>query len=145
MMGLSTNPNSKMNSGSENAENSKHKTPASTQRIYLLGCLPLEMFAPNEDGDLYDGTVNRKRAEEYAKRPLKNVEDAPPVIALLSPRSGLLRIHDGGHRITAARMRGDFELFALVGVRGVDLEKLKHSEQGDRDRLDRSERVRPRP
>jgi hypothetical protein len=82
--------------------------------VLRIGVLPLSMFKDNEEGDLYDGTVNRARAEEYRDRPS---EDVPPVIAVLSPRSGKLNILDGGHRISAARMRGDSTIFTIVSLK----------------------------
>lgn len=81
-----------------------------------MGEVPLSMFKQNEGGDLYDGTVNRKRAEAYRDRPAAG---APPVIAVLSPRTGKLNILDGGHRITAARMRGDATIQAIISLKSI--------------------------
>ncbi len=81
---------------------------------YRLGDVPLSMFAKNEDGARYDGTVDIDRAVEYAGRP---AEDAPPIIAVLSKKTGLLNVLDGGHRISAARLRGDDSISALVSLK----------------------------
>ena len=82
--------------------------------VFRIGDIPLSLFKDNEDGDLYDGTVNRARAEAYCSRPCL---DVPPVIAVLSPRSGKLNILDGGHRISAARMRGDATIATIVSLK----------------------------
>lgn len=81
------------------------------QRPIRAGDIPLSLFRGNEEGDLYDGTVNPDRAAEYATR---SPETAPPVVGALSTRSGDLCIIDGGHRISAARARGDVTIRALV-------------------------------
>jgi len=83
-------------------------------RTFRVGSIPLEMFAPNEDGDRYDGTVDIARARDYASRP---AETAPPVIATISPRTGLLSIIDGGNRISAARLRGDTAISTIVSLK----------------------------
>jgi hypothetical protein len=83
-------------------------------REYTLEHVPLSAVRPNEAGDLYDGTVGRALAESYAKRPAVG-KDVPPVILLSGPRTkGVLNVMDGGHRVTAARMRGDETILALV-------------------------------
>jgi hypothetical protein len=82
--------------------------------VLRIGVMPLSMFKDNEEGDLYYGTVSRARAEEYRDRPS---EDVPPVIAVLSPRTGKLNILDGGHRISAARMRGDSTIYTIVSLK----------------------------
>lgn len=81
-------------------------------RTYRLGNVPLEWFRANEDGDRYDGTVDLVRAVAYSKL---DPSEAPPVLALLG-RSEMLNINDGGHRISAARMRGDLTINALVAL-----------------------------
>jgi len=82
-------------------------------RQYRIGAVPLALFRENEEGVRYDGTVDLQRAQDYASRDGNNV---PPVVASLSPRSGQLNILDGGHRITAARMRGDPVIPAVVAL-----------------------------
>ena len=101
------------------------------QRLVLFGRVPLSAFVENEEGDLYDGTVNRERAEAYAKRP---PEDVPPVIAVLGRLSGKLNILDGGHRLTAARMRGDATVPVILKLRR-DTE-LVHAERSRADLSD---------
>lgn len=77
---------------------------------YALGVLPLTAFAPNEAGTRYDATVEEGRALDYASR----TTPAPPVVAVLSRDETCLRILDGGHRISAARMRGAEGILAIV-------------------------------
>lgn len=79
-----------------------------------VGAVPTSLFIANEAGDRYDGTVDGMRAAKYAARPSGT---APAVIASQGRRGGLLRIHDGGHRMSAARMRGDTSVLAIVLVR----------------------------
>jgi hypothetical protein len=83
------------------------------KKQYRLGRVPLDAFAPNESGDRYDGTVDMKRASDYQQR---DPATAPPVIAVISTRTGKLNILDGGHRITAARMRGDHDILTLIAM-----------------------------
>lgn len=87
---------------------------AENGRQYRIGEIPLDLFVANEDGYLYDSTVNVCRAHEYSNR---SGATAPPVIAVLGKKScGLLRILDGGHRISAARIRGDYSISAIVSL-----------------------------
>jgi hypothetical protein len=81
---------------------------------YVEVRLPLSWVRPNEDGDLYDGTVNRDRARRYAR-----LDITTPVHLLFGERGarrGLMcaNVSDGGHRVSAARMRGDTHLLALM-------------------------------
>ncbi len=81
---------------------------------YRIGNVPISMFKENESGNRYDGTVNESLATDYSKR---DASGAPPVIAVLSPKTGKLNILDGGHRITAARMRGDETISTLISFK----------------------------
>lgn len=83
-------------------------------REYRIGDVPLDLFVDNEDGSNYDGTVNADRASDYASR---DPAGAPPVIATQGRTGGKLRIVDGGHRISAARLRGDTTIKAIVRVK----------------------------
>ena len=83
------------------------------RRQYRIGAVPLSLFRENEAGVRYDGTVDLERAQDYASR---EPNDIPPVLAVLSPRSSQLNIIDGGHRISAARMRGDAAITAVVAL-----------------------------
>jgi hypothetical protein len=87
-------------------------------RRYFLGHVPLDLFRANDEGERYDGTVDIALARDYAAR---SPQGAPPVIAVLARDGSRLNIHDGGHRISAARIRGDQTLFALVSMRARDL------------------------
>lgn len=99
------------------------KADKNSRSEYLIGHLPLSLFVENEEGDLYDGTVNRERATAYAQRE----GEMPPVIAVIPRRrdktgkllvnDGKLRILDGGHRISAARMRGDATLPTIISFK----------------------------
>lgn len=82
---------------------------------YYLGCMPLELVRPNESGDLYDGTVSEGRVLDYCSR---SIRLCPPVI-LTASRSdnGYLHVIDGGHRVSAARLRGDKTIFAILKVK----------------------------
>ena len=84
---------------------------------YRLGNIPLSWFRANESGDRYDGTVDLARALDYSKL---DPSEAPPVLALLG-RSGMLNINDGGHRISAARLRGDLTIKALLVLPAIAL------------------------
>ena len=92
--------------------------------FYALGRIPLRAFSPNEADDRYDGTVAMSRAVVYARMRTA----APPVIALLSRSGEQMRILDGGHRITAARLRGDLDILALVRFKPAQLRSM--SEEG---------------
>lgn len=83
-----------------------------TRGVYRLGLIPLGLFKPNEIGQQYDTTVDIDRAQGYA---LRDPATAPPIIAG-SRKSSLLSVIDGGHRISAARIRGDVCILALVKV-----------------------------
>jgi hypothetical protein len=70
---------------------------------YLFEKMPLDSIGKNQNGDLYDSTTRRNLAENYAKRE----GDFPPIILTQSKIDGIWEVRDGGHRISAARMRGD--------------------------------------
>jgi hypothetical protein len=89
---------------------------------WVLVDMPLNWIRPNEAGDRYDGTVNPERACAYAKAP--SIET--PVYLLFGAR--LVRfgrteaaVMDGGHRTSAARMRGDPSLPAIMRQQDFDL------------------------
>lgn len=76
---------------------------------YTFGTVPLASFSSNAAGDLFDSTVDRQLAHRY-----RSMETpAPPVLAVERP-DGSLGLLDGGHRITAARLRGDVDIAAIV-------------------------------
>lgn len=76
---------------------------------YAFGTVPLASFSSNAAGDLFDSTVDRQLAHRY-----RSMETpAPPVLAVERP-DGSLGLLDGGHRITAARLRGDVDIAAIV-------------------------------
>lgn len=89
------------------------------------GDIPLEHFTANE-GEHYDATVEPERAADYAKRP---GNDAPPVIGILSTKSGKINILDGGHRLSAARARGDETIPAIVEIRSKTSDAATHAEK----------------
>lgn len=88
--------------------------------VYAFGKLPLTAFSANEEVDRYDGTVDIARATLYASM----ASEAPPVLAVLSRDGTCLRIMDGGHRISAARIRGDETISTIVRFRPGKLESL---------------------
>ena len=75
---------------------------------WILERTQLSDIRANEKGDLYDDTVDYARASEYAKRDT----EFPPII-LATTKDGRLNVSDGGHRISAARMRGDETILTL--------------------------------
>ncbi|WP_454727730.1 MULTISPECIES: ADP-ribosyltransferase-containing protein [Cupriavidus] len=79
----------------------------------LYGHVPLSAFVANDAGERYDGTVDLARAYAYAAQP---AQDVPPVIAVIGRHSGMLNIIDGGHRLSAARLRGDARIPVIVRV-----------------------------
>lgn len=96
----------------------------SADTIYLLGELPVAAFIANEAGARYDGTVDLQRAQSYAAQ----TTAAPPVIAGFGRRDFMLRIHDGGHRLTAARLNQALLIPAIVHVRASQWEALQQTQ-----------------
>jgi hypothetical protein len=83
-------------------------------RTLRIGHVPLELIRENEAGDRYDGTVNLDRAMGYKARP---GAEAPPILGGASARScWRINVLDGGHRTTAARLRGDQTLYTIVAI-----------------------------
>jgi len=86
---------------------------------YAHVLLPLSLLAPNADGMLFDGTVNADRCVSYADRRI----DTPISVSFsdrrarkalgVAPEVSLL---DGGHRVSAARLRGEAVIPALIPV-----------------------------
>lgn len=76
--------------------------------------VPLSKVRPNESGDLYDGTANESRVREYAGKRI----DTPIrlVYGERMERNGAkhANVHDGGHRVSAARLRGDTHIRAIM-------------------------------
>jgi hypothetical protein len=68
----------------------------------LRGCFRLEAFAD-------ELTVDETLALRYRRMST----EAPPVL-VVQGRDGFLGLLDGGHRVTAARMRGDTSVPAIV-------------------------------
>ena len=79
----------------------------------LYGEIPLSEIRANEDGVRYDGTVDEARMQDYAARD----SEAPPVILVRSAKTGSLNVLDGGHRVSAARLRGDKTIRAIISER----------------------------
>lgn len=77
---------------------------------FLFGEVPLREIRANEDGARYDGTVDDVRMRDYAARD----SEAPPVILVRSRVTGELSVLDGGHRVSAARIRGDETVQAII-------------------------------
>lgn len=88
-----------------------------TETFYAFGRIPLNSFAENEAGDYYDGTVNHERARYYSGLETP----APPVIAVPSRDGSCLRILDGGHRLSAARMKGCNDILGIIRVKAKRL------------------------
>jgi hypothetical protein len=91
---------------------------------YVEVLVPLEMIRPNEAGDRYDGTVNAERLAVYV-----NMEIDAPVHLLFGERMAqrgaqYANVMDGGHRVSAARLRQDTHILAVM--QRSDLERLQH-------------------
>jgi hypothetical protein len=94
----------------------KGQTPTPFHREneeFVLVDLPLTWIQPNEEGDLYDATTDPERMRRYAQQRITT-----PVFISYSrfgARTGLLGyVADGGHRVSAARLRGDRTIRALL-------------------------------
>lgn len=81
---------------------------------WILADVPLHWVRPNEAGDLYDGTARDERVREYAGQVI-----SAPVYLSYGPR--MVRrgethayVIDGGHRVSAARLRGDTHIRAIM-------------------------------
>ncbi len=83
---------------------------------FKFGKVALADIAKSESGVAYDSTVNMERARDYASRQ----GSFPPILIGEKRESGLHNVHDGGHRTTAARLRGDTHIAALVKIRSSD-------------------------
>lgn len=80
----------------------------------VLARIPLVWVRPNEAGTRYDGTVLLERAVAYASAPI-----LAPIHLLFSVRAvkhgaNHAAVSDGGHRVTAARMRGEVDVAAIL-------------------------------
>ena len=76
--------------------------------------VPLSKVRSNEAGDMYDGTADPKRVAEYAGKKIDT-----PVHLLYGERAerkGVKHAYvmDGGHRVSAARKRGDASIRAIM-------------------------------
>lgn len=76
--------------------------------------MPLDKIRPNEAGKLYDGTADPKRVAEYVGKKIDT-----PVHLLYGERSARrgaqhAAVMDGGHRVSAARARGDQDIRAIM-------------------------------
>lgn len=87
---------------------------------YADAYIPLAWVRPNEAGDVYDEAVNLPRVQRYAQANIST-----PVHLLFSERM-MARgkehayVSDGGHRVSAARMRGDTHILALMPSSDLD-------------------------
>lgn len=81
---------------------------------WIEAYVPLFKVKPNEAGDLYDGTSNPDRVAAYTSQRIET-----PVHLLYSERAlrkGIRHaaVMDGGHRVSAARKRGDATIRAVM-------------------------------
>ena len=79
---------------------------------FILARLPLDKVAPNQDGEAFDGTTKMDIARSYAA---KDTEFPPIIVG--QERNGVHNVFDGGHRVTAARLRGDSHIAALIKIK----------------------------
>ncbi|MEM8515206.1 hypothetical protein RCH14_004566 [Massilia sp. MP_M2] len=90
---------------------------------YVKVSVPLEMIRPNEAGDRYDGTVNAERLVVYV-----NTEIETPIHLVFGERmekrgAQHANVMDGGHRVSAARLRQDSHIRAVM--QRSDYERLQ--------------------
>ncbi|WP_241025650.1 hypothetical protein [Burkholderia sp. Tr-20390] len=109
--------------GKHDGQDKRWVPPLDDGRDWVLVNLPLDWVAPNMADARYDSTVDLHRARTYAASP----GQFEPIHLLYGSR--LQRRHvftaavmDGGHRVSAARMRGDTRILALMEQR--DMERL---------------------
>jgi hypothetical protein len=81
---------------------------------YVEVLVPLEMIRPNEAGDRYDGTVNADRLAVYVNTAIET-----PIHLLFGERmekrgAQHANVMDGGHRVSAARLRQDRHILAVM-------------------------------
>lgn len=93
--------------------------------------VPLDKVRPNEAGGLYDGTADPKRVAEYVGQKIET-----PVHLLFGERAARLggkhaAVMDGGHRVSAARKRGDESIRAIMQRSHYD--RLMASDRQDLD------------
>lgn len=89
---------------------------------YVEANVPLAWVRPNEFGNLYDDAITPQRAQRYAQA---DITITTPVHLLFSERM-MARgkehayVSDGGHRVSAARLRGDTHILALMPSSDLD-------------------------
>ena len=76
--------------------------------------LPLDLVRANDAGLMYDDAVDRERALRYVAATIPT-----PVHLVFGSRVAQMRatgaaVHDGGHRVSAARLRGDATVPAVM-------------------------------
>lgn len=93
---------------------------------FVLVDLPLRMIQPNEEGDSYDGTSDMDRVRTYTKTRITT-----PIFVTYNAWGARQQkaegfkggyVADGGHRVSAARLRGDTHIRALM--RHSDFDRL---------------------
>jgi hypothetical protein len=81
---------------------------------YVIGRFPLDRIRPNEEGGRYDGTVDASRVAIYVGQKI----DTPVHLMFgeRSQRNGNIcaGVMDGGHRVSAARIRGETHIEAIM-------------------------------
>jgi GNAT superfamily N-acetyltransferase len=71
---------------------------------YVAETLPLSAITANMEGERYDSTVRDPLFRQYAERG----GEFPPILVTSKPNDqGTFSVLDGGHRVSAARLRGD--------------------------------------
>lgn len=112
--------------GGKNKDQNQTPPYPNQKEDFVLVDLPLRMIRPNERGDSYDGTSDMDRVHAYTKTQITT-----PIFvgynafgARRQKEEGFKGgyVADGGHRVSAARLRGDTYIRALM--RHSDFDRL---------------------
>lgn len=90
--------------------------------------IPLDWIRANEAGDRYDATVDLNRAKDYQASPIKAPVHLVFGRRLLQSGGTCANVHDGGHRVTAARLNGDTAIWAVIQESQLALLKQTRAE-----------------
>lgn len=105
--------------------------------------VPLDKIQPNEAGDRYDGTVVPERLAAYVNEDIRT-----PVHLLYGERSQrkgrpFAFVMDGGHRVSAARLRQATHILAIMKTSDLDRLIAQTNSIQNTNQLPVAEDVRP--